>query len=153
MREVQVSGGDTLEYHIEVDPDKLKTFGMTLDQVNAALRGKNINLPLESVIAPDGKHSVAIDTKIYTIQEILATVIASKQSDTSFGVIRISDIGDVVARSSDRETIARFSPRGSSGTLLPSQGSVQLAVIKRSGGSIIDLVESGNVRIQELQSQ
>ena len=153
VQDVQVTGADKLEYQIFVDPIALSSFGLSLESVNTALKSKNINLPLDSVNTSDGEHAITIDERIYKVDEILNLPLTQLTNTTtnSQGIIRIKDIASVRAHTADRNTISRFAPQMKSGWLAATTNSVQLSIVKRSGGSILDLVDLGNKKIEEMK--
>ena len=117
MQDVQVTGADKLEYQISINPIALSSFGLSLENVNTALKSKNINLPLDSVNTSDGEHAITIDERIYKIDEILNLPIVqiTNANTNSQGIIRIKDVASVRALAADRSTSSRFAPQIQSG--------------------------------------
>ena len=100
VSEVASIGGYVRQYQIEVDPDKLRYHGLTLDQVIAAVRASNIDVGAKTVESGGmeyvvrGKGFLGADQELAkTIGEIDQTVIR-----THDGVpVRVKDIGFVQA--------------------------------------------------------
>ncbi len=75
-----------------------------------------------------------VDNRFYSVQRLRDIAVANIGDP---GVIFLRDVADVQEATKKRETRSRLSLRG--GEPVPA---VTLSVIKKSGGSIIDLVDA-----------
>ncbi len=88
---VDVQGGDTEEYHVTVDPLKLASYGMSLDDVSKALSASNV---IEAVGRLEDHYKlnlVVSDTRLLTLAEIGETVLRAGEN----GVVTLNDIATI----------------------------------------------------------
>lgn len=89
--EVNTWGGFEKQFQIRLDPERLVKFGLTFDEVTAAVRGNNRNVGGGSITQPSGMLLVHGVARTVNLDEIKGIVI--KAID---GVpLRIGDVGDV----------------------------------------------------------
>lgn len=140
--EVQISGGDTEEISISYNPQKLELYGITMDQANAAVRSNNITLPLGNLQVGNFEYSLRMDGKFKDIKELRNLPIAT------FGesMIRLRDVATVVEKAVDKKTKTRFSIEGRE-----PQNAIQISVVKKTGFSIIELIDQGKAKLEELE--
>ncbi len=140
--EVLISGGDIEEIRVSYDPQKLELYGVTMDQINAVIRSNNLTLPLGNLEVGNYEYSLRLDGKFKDIKELRELPIAT------FGesVIRLRDVANVVERAIDRKTKTRFSIEGRN-----PQNAIQINVVKKTGFSIIDLIDGGKAKVEELK--
>jgi len=127
---VSVSGGDIREVSVSVDKNRLDAYGITIDQLAAALRAENLNLPSGSVKeGPDG-----LSTRSYTVRTVGEFKSADEISNTRInipgpngGTVRLGDIAVIQDTIEERDTITR----------LNGKDSVVLAVQKQSDANTL----------------
>lgn len=139
--EVQISGGDQKEIHISLNPEKLDLYGITLDQTSAILRGNNLTLPLGEVSLGNFEYSLRLDGKFASTQEIRDLPVTSVNGT----LIRLKDIAEVTERAIERKSFTRFSIAGSE-----PQNAVSISVVKKTGFSILELVDKGKLEVAEM---
>lgn len=140
--EVRISGGDVTEIRLSYHPEKLDLYGLSMDQVNGIIRANNLTLPLGEINVGNFEYGLRLDGKFKDVSELRRLPIAT------FGdsIIRLSDVADVVERAAERNSIARFSVNGQ-----PAQNAVSLNLVKKTGFSIIELVDQGKAKIEQLK--
>lgn len=90
--EVNTWGGFEKQFQIRLDPERLIKFGLTFDEVTAAVRGNNQNVGGGSITQPSGMLLVHGVARTVNLEEIKGIVI--KAID---GVpLRVGDVGDVM---------------------------------------------------------
>jgi heavy metal efflux system protein len=108
VAEVNTWGGETKQYQVLADPDKLVKFGLTLDDVFTALAGNNLNVGGGYVVEAGELHLVQGISLVRNVDEIAAIVIAAYD-----GVpVRIGDVGEVVEGHEIRRGAASAAGRG-----------------------------------------
>ncbi len=131
-------GGGVKQYQALVSPDKLKQFGVTIEQVSAALEKSNVNSTGGFVDAQSQEYLVRNLGRFYTIDELKQTVVAYRGQTP----IRLGDVANV-------EFGARIK-RGDAGSNgLPA---VIMSVQKQPGASTIELTEKVDEAVKELQT-
>jgi len=131
-------GGGVKQYQALVSPEKLKQFGITIEEVSTALEKSNINSTGGFVDAQSQEYLVRNLGRFYTIDELKQTVVAYRNNTP----IRLGDVANV-------EFGARIK-RGDAGSNgLPA---VIMSVQKQPGASTIELTEKVDQAVKELQT-
>lgn len=142
---MNISGGDETEYGVFIDPKKLDAYGLTIGMVNNALQSLNFTIPIGQYDIGSYTHAFNIDERYYTVASLRDLVVA-KTGTT--GIIRLSDIARVEEVAKKRTTMARLSDKGS----VP-ESAVTLGVVKKKGGSIVNLVTEGDKTLEKMQEE
>ena len=90
---VQVMGGKTSEYRVEVDPVKLAAYSLTFEDVTKALSTANV---LQAVGRMEDHYKLYLtmsDTRIHSLEDIRDTILRSGEN----GLVRLQDIARVYA--------------------------------------------------------
>jgi len=91
VSEVTVLGGNEAEYRVDVDPVRLAAYGLSFDDVIAALSAANV---LRAVGRLEDEYKLFLllsDTRLKSLDEIGATVLATGAN----GLVLLEDIADV----------------------------------------------------------
>lgn len=91
VSEVDGIGGYTKQFHVLPDPGRLLSFGLTLEDVEAALRASNGNMGAGYIESNGEQNLVRIPGQLAGIDDLKSVVVATRN-----GVpVRISDVADV----------------------------------------------------------
>jgi Cu/Ag efflux pump CusA len=131
-------GGGVKQYQALVSPEKLKQFGVTIEDVTTALEKSNANSTGGFVDAQSQEYLVRNLGRFYTIDELKQTVVAYRNNVS----IRLGDVANV-------EFGARIK-RGDAGS--NGKPAVILSVQKQPGASTIELTEKVDAAARELQT-
>ena len=131
-------GGGVKQYQVLVTPEKLKQFGVTVDQVAAALEKSNSNSTGGFVDAQSQEYLVRNLGRFYSVDELKNTVIAYRNNSA----IKVGDVANV-------EFGARIKrgDAGSNGT-----PAVIMSIQKQPGTSTLDLTQKVDEALKELQA-
>jgi CzcA family heavy metal efflux pump len=88
---VQVQGGATAEYQVLVDPARLNSFGLTLDDVAASLSAANIITAVGRLEADNKLYLVLSDTQFADFNQVADTILRSGAN----GLVRLGDVATV----------------------------------------------------------
>ncbi|MBG1244330.1 efflux RND transporter permease subunit [Nostoc sp. NZL] len=91
VSQVVAYGGDVRQYQVLVDPEKLKAFNVTLEEVEQAAKAANVNAPGGYLITPDREKLIRGIGRIESIEELQQSVITARNGTP----VNISDIADV----------------------------------------------------------
>ncbi len=130
-------GGGVKQYQALVSPEKLKQFGVTIEQVATALEKSNVNSTGGFVDAQSQEYLVRNLGRFYTIDELKQTVVAYRNNTP----IHLGDVANVEFGAKIKRGEA-----GSNG--LPA---VIMSVQKQPGASTIDLTKKVEAAVKELQ--
>ncbi len=131
-------GGGVKQYQALVSPEKLKQFGVTIEEVATALEKSNVNSTGGFVDAQSQEYLVRNLGRFYSIDELKQTVVVYRNNTP----IRLGDVANV-------EFGARIK-RGDAGT--NGMPAVIMSVQKQPGASTIELTEKVDQAVKELQT-
>lgn len=117
------------EFQIDVDLDKLEEVELSLQDVELALKRRNINLPGGKIKLDDGEIVVRTIGKFFTADEIKNVIIRSNLDGNR---LRIQDVASVTRA---------YNTDSSYGALLDGKDSIILSVEKKAKGDLIDVVK------------
>jgi hydrophobic/amphiphilic exporter-1 (mainly G- bacteria), HAE1 family len=101
---VEMIGAASREVQIEVDPAKLRARRIGVDQVIAALRNDNIDVPVGTITSGNNDKSVRIDARFKSMIDFENLVIARRD-----GVqVRVSDVAKVIDGVREQNSFARI---------------------------------------------
>ncbi|HCN88605.1 MAG TPA: transporter [Oxalobacteraceae bacterium] len=123
---IQVVGGAKEEYHVIVDPARLQSYGLAMDDVSRALAAANVVSAVGRLEDHYKLYLGIADTRLKSIKDIRQTVLKTGAN----GLVRLEDVASVT-RSSEPQWI-RVNADGHDAVLLqvyqqPGSNSVQIA--------------------------
>jgi CzcA family heavy metal efflux pump len=130
-------GGGVKQYQVLVSPERLKQFGVTIEDVSTALEKANANTTGGFVDAQSQEYLVRNLGRFYTLEELKQTVVAYRNNTG----VRLGDVANV-------EFGARIK-RGDAGT--NGKPAVIMSVQKQPGADTVDLTEKVDAAMKELQ--
>lgn len=140
--EVTVSGGDEREIRIFFDPQKLQRFSLPLEAVLGQIKASNSAVPLGTLRISNFEYTLQVDGKLRTIEMLRDMPIPLFTG----GAIRLRDVATVREQAATRDVMNLFSMNGG-----PAHGAVTLNVVKKTGSSIIELIDGGQEKIRGLK--
>ncbi|RON45782.1 multidrug transporter subunit MdtC [Pseudomonas frederiksbergensis] len=136
--DVTVGGGALPAVRIELNPDRLNHYGVSLEQVRAVIAASNANLPKGSVAIGAQTHGIAANDMLYQMQDYQPLVVKQSNGD----VVHIADLGYV---REDVEDLRNFG-------LSNGKPAVLLVVFKQPGANVIEAVDAVKAALPFLQS-
>jgi HAE1 family hydrophobic/amphiphilic exporter-1 len=129
VREVETRGEYTREYHIILDSDLLKRFGITFNEVATALTNANLTIPAGDFATNDGEYVIVVDEQFRTREQIAETIVRN-DGDGSF-----VKVGDLLqdAYMHHRDPVVISSVNG--------QSAVTLSVLKEPWGNSMSIYD------------
>ena len=115
------------EVQILVDPDKLKEYHVSIDEIKNALAGRNVSIPAGSLDTETTEYSIRTTGEFFTQDEVLDVIIRANDSGNW---LKIRDVADVEDTFKDEEVITK--------TL--GTRSINLIVMKKESGDAITIV-------------
>lgn len=116
------------EFHVEVDPEKLKDFHVSINEVMQALATKNITLPGGKIKSATQERNIRTTADFASADEIGNVSIRANDSGNW---LRVKDVAQVSSGFADGQFIARTN----------GERSLGLVVIKNETGDIIQVVD------------
>lgn len=140
---VTINGGDIAELRVSYDPDNLQKYNLSIDQINGQIAASNLALPLGTIDISNFNYSVRAEKKFATAAELRNLPIAYLNGQ----IVRLKDVADVREMAEERDVYSYLSIGG--GEL---QNSITLNINKKTGYSVIDLIDEGKEKIDELKA-
>ena len=125
---VEVGGVSEREVHVDVDPDQLAAYAMSLAEISRSVQAANLNVP--GGVMDVGSAEVLLRTvgAFDTVDEIGSVAVRSSEA----GIVRVQDVADV------SDTWRRSRIR----TQFEGSPAVTLSISKQAGGNSIELIRS-----------
>ncbi len=119
VAEITLLGAQEREIQVSIDPDKLKLYQVSLMQVVEATKRSGINLPTGKIEDSKNKHSIRINGKFQSIEDIGNVQIAMP----SYGSpVYLKDIAEIIDGIKETTSISRFNGKTGIGLLIKKQG-------------------------------
>lgn len=126
--DANLTGGREREIRIEVDPVRLSHYGLSLNDVSQAIATENVNIPGGNITSGDSTFLLRVPGEFESAEEI-ADVAVKRVGDRP---VFVRDIATVVDDFAPRATYSRMN----------GHTSVSIAVSKRTGANIVELVDA-----------
>jgi multidrug efflux pump len=136
--DVTVGGGALPAVRVELNPDRLNHYGVSLEQVRSTIANANVNLPKGVIDLGAQSHVLAANDQLYTPADYAPLVV--KQVNGS--LVRIADLGQV---REDVEDLRNFG-------LFNGKPAVLLVLFKQPGANVIDTVDAVKAQLPMLQA-
>lgn len=140
VAQAAVTGGLDREIRVEVEPRLLDSYGLTIEEISAALDGANVSAPGGTILQGRYRYPLRTLGEFQTVEEIGDVVVARQSVESGVRVVRLADVGLVVDGFAEPEAIARYAGAESVGIL----------VFKESGANTVTVAESVEAVIGEL---
>ncbi len=136
--EAEISGLREREIRVELDPAKLNSYGLAMQDVQQAIQSANLALPGGILRTPGKNYTITINSEV--------------ENPTQFGEILIEDgpvsvplriLGDVSFTHEEQQTYSRFN----------GKPAITLSVSKRTGANVITTTEKVKKAVEEMKPQ
>lgn len=149
VSEARLSGWDQVEFRVEYDPKKLDELNLTASSVNSAIAWLNFTIPIWDLAVDKYKHTITLDERFFDIQSLKNLVISKTWNSW---IIYLKDVANVFEAPKKRTTLSRLSYKWSDSKLTEPSSAVTLWVVKKTGWSIVNLIDEWVVKLEEMQS-
>jgi HAE1 family hydrophobic/amphiphilic exporter-1 len=134
--EITIVGGARREIHVEVDPDRLRSYSLTINDVFNALRAQNLELPGGNLNAGSRELTVRTTGRILDPAQFNQITVATRNGY----VVKVADIGKAEDSYEEPRSAAR----------LDGVPAVTLIVAKQSGVNTVTTADAVKKRLQEI---
>ena len=141
-------GGETREYQVRIDPDKLVDYGLSLAQVEQQLGANNTNAGGSFLQIGLQQVNVRVLGLVRHVDDIRRTVIKTQNGTP----VRVSDIAAVEQGTKIRLGRAGKAIRRSDGTVVDDDDVVEGSVFLRKGANAKTALEGIHQKVQELNT-
>ena len=133
--EVDVTGGLEREIRVEVDPDKLGYYGLTINDFQSAVRNENQNTSGGAIRLGNGRFQLRVPGEFTAPEEIYGLVLTTHQGQPVY----LKDVARVIDGFKEEMSRSRLNGRDA----------VNLSVKKRTGENIIDISDAADRVIEK----
>ncbi len=149
-----VKGGRDREIQVELNPERLQTFGIAIDHARDMLSASNIAGSIGSLVQQGQNNQLFLNGFIESLDDVRRTVIGKHSGH----LIYIEDVATVVdAAPTERNTVSRFAfgPADSrfNRSHDPEIPAVTLAVAKKQGSNAVFAADDILERVQRMQKE
>ena len=143
VSKVEEIGGVEREFQIIVDQAKLSNYNISLAQIGNAVSRANFNLPAGDIEIDGFKYNVTVKGRFEKFENLEEVVITTYENSPVY----LGDVAQVSDGFKEQKTESSigFSEQDASTT-------ISLAVYKKTGGNIIDIVDSANSEIEKMET-
>lgn len=134
---VTIVGGARREMHVMVDPDKLRSYNLTITNVFNAVKSQNLELPGGDLKAGSKEFTVRTTGRVGNAEQFNQIAIANRDGY----VVKVGDIGYAEDSYEEPRTASR----------LDGTASVTLVVAKQSGENTVATASDVRARLKELR--
>lgn len=131
---VNLVGGLEREVKVDVDPERLRLYGLSLDDVVDCIADENVSIPGGDMDLGSQSLAVRVPGEVEDPLRVGDFVITARGGHPTF----VRDVAKVRFGFKDRDSFAR----------IDGQESVALAVQKRQGANIIDVADAVRARVE-----
>ncbi len=117
-----LTGGRARQVRVQIDPNRLGHFGLSMNDVIRAVQEENVNIPGGNLAVGDARYLLRVPGEFGVPKEIEGIAVKRRGDRTIF----VRDIGHVIDGFEDRSTYARMN----------GETAVSLGVAKRTGSNI-----------------
>ena len=125
------------EIQVVVDPFRLQSYGLSIQQVKTALQQQNVEIPGGRLTAERRESGVRTVGRIESIGDFNELIVA----EHSRGSVRLRDIGEVLDGEEEARTLSR----------LDGQNAVSMLIRKQSGTNTVQVVDRVKAKLQEIR--
>ncbi len=125
--ESAIRGGRDDLVEVIIDPMKLSSYGLRLDQLMQGVGASNSLVAAGSIEGAEGKYAVKVPSLIETVEDVANLPIVAGPN----AVVRAQDLATIRSTYKDPETITR----------LNGEPAIALEIKKRTGANLVDTVE------------
>ena len=136
VADVAVSGGREKEIAIEVDKERLNSYGMTLQDIISAVKKENVIISSGSVYTESLEKTVRMDAQFKEPKELEHVLVRGNGQ-----AVELSQLAKITAK--DKRAIAYSRVDGAE--------AVSLEIYKASGANIVDTAESVLTQLEKLR--
>jgi HAE1 family hydrophobic/amphiphilic exporter-1 len=132
---VSIEGGANKEVQVNLDPEKLASYGLTIQQLQQLIGSENINLPAGSIEDQNQNLPIRITGQFKSIDDI-----ASLPVPTNVGILLLKNLADI---EETYEETAQLS-------YLNGKSAIGISILKQSGSNTVEVAEDIEEKLKEI---
>jgi multidrug efflux pump len=133
---VIIGGERRYAMRVWLDPLRMAAHGLTAQDIEAAVRRENAEIPAGRVEGQEREFAVRTRGELSKPEEFAAIIISQNKND----VVRLRDVADVTVGAEDERTVARYN----------GEQAVGLGIVKQSKASTVDVAAAVRAALPDL---
>ena len=139
--QAEITGGIEREIQVEIDPDRLALYGLTIGEVAARISAFNRNLQGGTIRKGMFKYSIRVVGEFETVKEIGEI---NLKTTADKGVVRLKDIARTNDALKERQGITRLDRKESIGILVRKEAGANTVKVTRLAKDVIEQIKKEN---------
>lgn len=139
VAQVNILGGQPREIRINLDRDKLETYGLSILQVSQVVQSANMDFPTGKVQDKETQTLIRLAGKYNSLEQMRNMVISTAQDGSS---IRLSDVAEVQDTEKEAEIITRVNGENAIGLSIQKQGDANAVELSAQAKELMASLES-----------
>lgn len=135
---IDLGGGKVREIEVLVDPERLRPYQLTIDDISARLAGRNIDQSVGNITSYEYDILARTETRYTSYRDVARTQIPVRASNQT---VRLSDISTVNDSHREQRLFA----------YLDGEESVQISIMKQPQANTVEVIENIQARLAELK--
>lgn len=135
VSEIDVYGGQEQEVAIEIDPDKLENYNLSIIDVYNKMKSSSINIPGGILREGEKEYLIKIEAEIETADEIKEIILSNKDGH----LLKLKDIANIKVAPKDVKSIYRKN----------GEDSIVVIISKTDGGNAISIVNNSKKLLEK----
>lgn len=137
---VTLLGGSPREIKVAIDLDKLKGYGIGIDELTEAINRNNVEIPIGSIKSVDGEFDIRTTGKVKDFDHLRMQPV---QTLSDGSIIYVKDVADIKEGKKDLSVINRVN----------GENSIGLLVDKQTGANAVEASQLVKEHLTQLESQ
>ncbi len=126
--QITLVGGDEREIKVNIDPQKLRSYGLSLLQVDQIIATSNLDFPTGKIEEGDAQYVVRLAGKYRSLDDLRRLVVGQSRQG---GEIRLADIAEVEDGTKEYTTLSRINGKPSVGIIVQKQNDANSVEVSR----------------------
>ncbi len=135
---IDLGGGKVREIEVLVDPERLGSYQLTIDDISARLAGRNIDQSVGNITSYEFDILARTETRFNSFRDVANTLIPIRSSNRT---VKLSDISTVKDAHREQRLFA----------YLNGEESVQISIMKQPQANTVEIIENIQNRLDELK--
>ena len=132
VSQVQVQGAQKYAVRVQVDPDKLRSEGVGLNEINQALQNWNVNLPTGQLFGGSETYNIQARGQLFNAAAFRPLVVAYRDG----APLRLSQVAKVIDDVEDNHNASYLYTKAG------AQRSISLSVMRQPGSNTIEVTDA-----------
>ncbi len=143
VSKVPLLGVRDKEYSVVINKAIISRLNISLSQIVGSIRASNIDMPLGDITVDNIHYNLRTVAKFKSIDDLKKVVVS--QDDNR--AVLLADVAEVKEQFSEQDIISKLSIDRQT-----AQDTISLQIFKKTGGNILNIVDSAKEKMEELQS-